>query len=104
MMHQFRDSSRARMRHRFVAIVASACLVSGGAAAALVGTATSAVADTQGPITVEGGYALGSVNGQNGWSSTGGFDEQVVDNSAIPLAPAAFGSKSFRISDAVTSG
>ena len=102
-MRQLRDSSRVGTRHRFVAIVASACLVSGGAAAALMGTATSAAADTQGPINFEAGYALGSVNGQNGWSSTGGFDEEVVDNSTFPLAPAAFGSKSFRISDAVTS-
>jgi hypothetical protein len=92
------------MRHRFVAIVASACLVSGGSMAAVVGSATRAAADTQGPIGFDGGYTLGSVNGQNGWSSTGGFDEEVVDNSTFPFAPAAFGGRSFRISDAVTSG
>src|SRR6187200_157272 len=99
-----RKSARAGMRHRLVAVAASICLVSGATAAAVVGSATRASADTQGPITFESGYALGSVNGQNGWSSTGGFDEEIVDNSTFPLAPAGFGAKSFRISDAVTSG
>src|SRR6478609_2085890 len=96
-----RRSSRAQRLHRFVAVVAGACLVSGGAIAAGV---TSASADTQGPITFESGYTNGSVNGQDGWSSTGGYDQAIVDNSTIPAAPASFGTKSLRISDAVTSG
>src|SRR5579862_9697528 len=54
---------------RLIAIAASACLVGGGAAGAVLGTAARAGADTQGPITFESGYTTGSVNGQNGWAS-----------------------------------
>jgi hypothetical protein len=46
-------------------------------------------------------FALGSVNGQNGWSSTGSFDQAIVNNT---YGYASFGCKSLRISDAVTSG
>src|SRR5688572_26227107 len=48
------------------------------------------------------GYALGTVNGQDGWSSTGAFDHQVVD--PIPFGVTTWGSRSLRISNAVTSG
>lgn len=59
-------------------------------------------ADTVGPIDFESGYDVGSVNGQATWSSTGSYDQSVVDASVygIPL----FGTKAFRISNAVTSG
>ena len=40
-------------------------------------------------------FALGSVNGQGGWSVTGGYDQEVVNDG---------GNKAFRLSDAVTSG
>jgi hypothetical protein len=53
-------------------------------------------------------YATGTVNGQDGWSSTGSagsgcavYDHAVVANSG---APVSFGAKSLRISNAVTSG
>lgn len=47
------------------------------------------------------GFSLGSVNGQGGWSSTGPFDQAIVNNTyGFPT----FGCKSLRISDAVTSG
>jgi parallel beta-helix repeat protein len=46
-------------------------------------------------------YTAGSVNGQDGWSSTGPYDQAVVTNSG---APASFGAQSFRISNAVASG
>lgn len=46
-------------------------------------------------------YHVGSVNGQDGWSSTGAYDQGVVTN--IYGYP-TFGGQSFRISDAVTSG
>jgi len=46
-------------------------------------------------------FTLGSVNGQNGWSSTGPWDQGVVFNS---YGYSSFGFQSFRISDAVTSG
>ena len=94
---------RGRVK-RFVAIAATACLVGSGAAAAVVGTAASASADTQGPVNFETGYSTGSVNAQNGWSSTGSYDQAVVNNSGFPGAPASFQTKSLRISDAVTTG
>lgn len=40
-------------------------------------------------------FGLGSVNGQSGWSVTGGYDQEVVSDG---------GNKAFRLSDAVTSG
>ncbi len=46
-------------------------------------------------------YALGNINGQDGWSKTGPFDVEVVANTS---APAAFGTQSLRISNGVTSG
>ena len=46
-------------------------------------------------------YTLDSINGQDGWSSTGGYDQSVVLNT---YGFASFGAQSFRISDAVTSG
>ncbi len=99
-----RKSARLGGLRRVVALLASAGLVTGGAVGAVALSATGAAADTVGPITFESGYATGSVNGQDGWASTGSFDQAVVDNSGFPFAPASFGTKSFRISDAVTSG
>ncbi len=52
-------------------------------------------------------YTIGSINGQDGWASTGSagfgcavYDQAVSSQSLYPT----FGSQSFRISDAVTSG
>ncbi len=44
---------------------------------------------------------LGSVNGQNGWSITGSYDQAVVDN---VYGYPSFGCKTLRISDSITSG
>lgn len=46
-------------------------------------------------------FSTGSVNGQNGWSSTGPYDEEIVDNT---YGYADFGCKSLRLSNAVTTG
>lgn len=46
-------------------------------------------------------FTVGSVNGQNGWTSTGPFDQEIVDNT---YGYADFGCKSLRKSNAVTSG
>ena len=73
--------------------VASLCV----AAVALM-LAGGAVADTA-TIDFES-YALGSIDGQNGWSSTGPYDREVVLSGGV----AGFGAKSLRISNAVTSG
>lgn len=43
-------------------------------------------------------YSVGSINGQDGWSSTGSYDQGVVSS------PVISGSQSFRISNAVVSG
>ncbi len=47
------------------------------------------------------GESAGSVNGQEGWSVTGGYDQAVVENT---YGFASFGCKSLRLSNAVTSG
>jgi hypothetical protein len=47
-------------------------------------------------------YAVGTINGQNDWSSTGSYDQAVVTNA--PPAPSTFGTQSLRISNAITSG
>lgn len=46
-------------------------------------------------------FSNGSVNGQNGWESTGPFDQAVVTNN---YGIESFGCKSLRISNSVTSG
>jgi hypothetical protein len=56
-----------------------------------------AFAGTVGPIDFES-YALGNINGQDGWTSTGSYDQGVVNS------PVISGAKSFRISNSVTSG
>lgn len=47
------------------------------------------------------GFTLGSVNGQGGWVATGAYDHAVVDND---YGYTSFGCKTFRISNAITSG
>lgn len=47
------------------------------------------------------GCAVATANGQDGWKSTGPFDQGVVDNT---YGIVSFGTKAFRISNAVTSG
>lgn len=46
-------------------------------------------------------FTTGSVNGQGGWSATGPYDQEVVDNT---YGFDSFGCQSLRISNAVTSG
>ncbi|HET8526438.1 MAG TPA: hypothetical protein VFM81_07345 [Actinomycetota bacterium] len=48
-------------------------------------------------------YASGSIDGQDGWSATGAYDYGVVDPSGFGSF-AGFGTRSFRISNAITSG
>jgi hypothetical protein len=68
--------------------------------------ATTAGADTVGPITFEPPtYTVGNINGQNGWSKTGPYDVAVAANSSFPAAAGyGFGLQSLRLSDAITSG
>jgi hypothetical protein len=46
-------------------------------------------------------FGNGSVNGQNGWQSTGSYDQAIVDNT---YGFNSFGCKSLRLSNAVASG
>lgn len=48
-------------------------------------------------------FSLGSVNGQGGWSSTGGYDQEIVENRNA-YNYMMNGCKSLRLSNAVTSG
>jgi hypothetical protein len=64
------------------------------AASAACVFAAAAGADTVGPITFDSPYTVGDINGQQGWSNTGGFDAAVVSTD---------GGQALRISDAVTS-
>lgn len=87
------------LRHARRSLISAAAVLAAGLAP--VGLAQAANADTAGPITFESaGYNLGSINGQNDWSSTGAFDQEVVASSRFP----SFGAQSLRISSAVTSG
>ena len=85
-------------------------MLSAGAMLAMaLGSATPVRADTVGPIDFES-YTLGTVNGQDGWSSTGAagsgcatYDHAVAAVGGFWAVP-GFGSNTLRISNAVTSG
>ncbi len=90
---------RSRSRRSGRGALAAAVTLAGLALAAPAG------ADTLGPIDFESpAYVPGSINGQNGWSVTGPYDQAVVVNAGFPGAPPSFGAQSFRISNATTSG
>ena len=76
-------------------------------AAVIAGLAGSAAADNTGPIDFEpgSGYAIGDIDGQQGWSKTGPYDVAVASVSDFAAASGCgFGSQALRLSDAVTSG
>ena len=82
------ESGRVARRHIGAALVLALTLV------AVIGVG-AARADTT-TVTFESPtYTTGSIDGQDGWSSTGSYDQEVVANS---------GGQSLRISNAVTSG
>ncbi len=49
-------------------------------------------------------FTIGDVNGQQGWSKTGPFDVDIIDQASLGLTLPGFGSRSLRISSATTSG
>ena len=68
----------------------------------MLATAGLVAADSN-SVDFETGYSLGNVNGQNGWQHTGPHDVAVADVSAFANASGfGFGTKSLRISNAVT--
>lgn len=71
-----------------------------------LGTSSMASADSIGPITFEPpDYVVGTINGQQGWSKTGGYDAAVAPVATFPWASRyRFGTQALRISNAVTSG
>jgi hypothetical protein len=79
-----------------------------GAALGLLGALTLtglATAESLPPINFESGYTTGDINGQNGWTKTGGYDAAVANVASFPAASGyGFGTQALRISDATTSG
>ena len=79
-----------------------------GLAAFGAALASSAKADTVGPITFEptDGYVVGDINGQMGWTKLNpAYDVKVAAVSAYPAASGYhFDAQALRLSDAVTSG
>jgi hypothetical protein len=70
----------------------------------VLATASSAAADTVGPINFES-YTVGNINGQNGWMKTGAYDVAVANVADFPAAAGyGFGTKALRSSDAFTTG
>jgi hypothetical protein len=68
---------------------------------AFVGPVVVAQADTVGLTTFESSaFNTGSVSGQNGWLSTGAFDQGVVSTDRYP----SFDGQALRISNSVVSG
>jgi len=63
--------------------------------------AKPALADSLGITFESPTYSVGNINGQNGWTKTGGYDVAVVSNT---YGYSTFGSQSLRVSNAVTSG
>jgi len=64
-------------------------------------------ADKVGAITFEPkqGYVLGDINGQQGWTKTGGYDVAVASVATFPAASGyGFGTQALRLSNAVVSG
>ena len=89
------------MRRMFLVASLILGLVAFGAA-----FASSARADTVGPITFEPPYVLGDINGQMGWTKLNpAYDVKVASVSAFPAASGYhFETQALRLSDAVTSG
>jgi len=88
-----------RRRGRIIALTAAATAIAAVASGV-------AAADSVGPITFSPPqYALGSINGQQGWMKTGPYDANVVSMAGIPAAAHdGFGAQALQISDAITSG
>ena len=83
------------MKKTLVTLSTLAALAAGAFAVPLFASADSVAINFESPT-----YSLGNINGQDGWSMTGPYDVAVSSSGGV----AGFGSQSFRISDAVTSG
>ena len=79
--------------------VAGAAVLLAGMVVTTVGGSVSRVGADSSVIDFEG-FSVGSPNAQDGWSSTGAYDHQIVEGSGIE----GFGNMSLRVSNAVTSG
>lgn len=77
-----------------------------GALALFAGVMGTTLGGTTSPVGADSttidfeAFSVGSPNGQDGWSATGAYDHQIVENTGIT----EFGARSLRISNAVTSG
>ncbi len=102
---QQRATIRARVITTLIAVFALVLQPAYGFVAGRVANATTGPSDGSKVAACNGGgfdsFVLGSVNGQNGWHSTGSYDQAVVANS---YGYTGFGCKALRLSNAVTSG
>ncbi len=94
-----------QLRHRWklIAIIGTVGLVAVACKPAVTGTPFG---PTGFETTDSPAYNPGTINGQNGWSNTGGYDESVTTQSAAGTTPGffGFGNQSWQISDATGSG
>jgi hypothetical protein len=100
------EKGALKIKTKIAIAISTLGLIFGGGTGLSMLLTSAAHADTAG-INFES-YSAGVIDGQDGWSATGSagsgcaaYDEEVVNN---VTAPASFGTKSFRISNAVTSG
>ncbi len=85
----------AQKHYKLLVLAVAGLFVASIAAANLGVSADSSSIDFESPA-----YSLGNIDGQDGWTKTGGYDVEVADTTAIP----EFSDQSLRISNAVTSG
>jgi hypothetical protein len=91
----------------FIAIISLSCLLLVALVIISANKPSAVYADSNSVNFESPTYTIGSINGQDGWTSTGSagsgcalYDQAVASQSVYPT----FGHQSFRISDAVTSG
>jgi hypothetical protein len=95
--------SETLKRPKLLAIVGVVALAAVACKPAVTGTSIGA---TGFETTDSPSYHTGSIDGQNGWASTGTFDQSISTESAAGTTPDfyGFGDQAWQISDAVNSG
>ncbi len=98
---RLRDTSHHQLK--FVAVVGVIALTALACKPAVTGTF---VGPTGFETTDSPSYHTGSIDGQNGWASTGPYDQSVSTQSTAGTTPDfyGFGNQAWQISDAVNSG
>jgi len=100
----FASRLRRPFPRRFGALMISGALVAGFGSLAVASPAGAATASV-GPINFESGYTAGNINGQNGWSKTGTYDDEVENVGDYPAAAGyGFQTKALRVSNFYADG